>query len=137
MDYKLHIDSVTVLPNDNGYLNSIRGVDYTMYCFEDDGAGGYYISSTSGDFKFEPDDPYVNYEEVNEEIMVDWVLDALGTISLQSIFDELSRELTIKKNESTLVVNTDPYGSIATVSRMELDVISKFQEMLAEEGEAS
>ena len=91
MDYKLHIDSVTVLPNDDGYLNAVRGVEYTMYCFEVDGNGGYYISSTSGDFKFEPSDPYLDYESVNEEIMVDWVLNAMGTISLQSVFDELSR----------------------------------------------
>ena len=137
MDYKLHIDSVTVLPNDDGYLNAVRGVEYTMYCFEVDGNGGYYISSTSGDFKFEPSDPYLDYESVNEEIMVDWVLNAMGTISLQSVFDELSREITIKKSESALVVNNDPYGSIATVSRMELDVISKFQDMLVGDGEAS
>lgn len=94
------VDSIEVKPVVGSHENVVYNVQWRVIAREE-----HHVASSYGsvNLAFSEEDPFIPYEDLTEEQVINWVKQTLGPETVQSIENSATAELEKIKNPPTIM----------------------------------
>jgi hypothetical protein len=102
--YDWNCKTVDVHPQEEGETNVVYNVHWVVTGIKDD----YSVSNIgTQEVTLNPENPFIPFDELTNEVVVGWTKDAMGEEQIQAIKDSIASQISELENPSSVTLSIE------------------------------